>query len=218
MSSALFSGTKNEVKQMPSQAELQALFDYDSTLGVLRWKVKPHPKANNISVGDVAGSLRKDGYKHVRINGELYMLHRLIWVYHNDEIPAGEVVDHINDDANGYPHNSNFIENLQTLPPRYNIFKQKMRCDNTSGLVGVSWCKLTNKWIATYQNSEGKQVYGGRYKNKYAAYHVAAENTAALVPANIYREKPLSVEDRHGYMDWLLENSQHDPKYDFLMD
>ena len=46
-------------------------------------------------IGDVAGSICKDGYRNIKINGKMYRAHRLIWCIENGEMPPADV-DHIN--------------------------------------------------------------------------------------------------------------------------
>lgn len=183
-------------KPMPTQARLKFLFDYRDD-GVLIWK---NPRANRCNVGDVAGYLRPDGYTLVRVDGDLHLLHRLIKQWHDGNVTTNIVIDH--DDNN--PAN-NRIENLKSLTNRKNLQKRKQQSNNTSGLSWVSWNKNAKKWQAQYRDETGKSKHLGYYANKYEAYHIAAEATAVVKGKN--HKEQLSVEDRHNYMDWLIEET-----------
>jgi hypothetical protein len=184
------------IKPMPSQQELRDLFDYDDDIGALRWKVSP---GNKMKIGDIAGTLRKDGYTRVQLDGELYLLHRLIWVWNNGEIPSGLVIDHkISEDDQ--PKN-NRIDNLQLATPSQNIFKAKMRKDNTSGLSGVSWHKTRSKWRAQYRDESGKVTHIGLYTNIFDAYFAYREK-AKQIKKDFFTEDPIKL-SRSNFNDLL---------------
>ena len=70
-------------------------------------------------VGKQAGTLRKDGYYSVRVNGSLYLAHRLIFLMHHGYLP--EMIDHID----GNPSN-NLITNLREATNQQNQFNSKL--------------------------------------------------------------------------------------------
>lgn len=81
-------------KPSPTPEILRSLFNYDHSTGNLLWKARP---SNRIKIGDVAGNLNNRGYLHIRVNGKLYMAHRLVWVFNfGTDIPLRYVIDHIN--------------------------------------------------------------------------------------------------------------------------
>lgn len=84
-----------------TQECVRSLFDYRD--GELYWKVS---RGNGMKIGDLAGTVRTDGYRSIQINGKLYLAHRLIFLYHYGYIP--KEIDHI--DSN--PSNNN-ISNLR---------------------------------------------------------------------------------------------------------
>ena len=121
-----------------TKEQLQEIFEYKD--GNLIYKIKP---ANNVKIGDVAGSVDNIGYRVIRINNKLYKAHRLIWILYNGEIPAGMQIDHINQIKD-----DNRIENLR-LATRYQNQHNKLKLrNNTSGYKGVYLDKSRNKWRA----------------------------------------------------------------------
>ena len=96
-------------------------------------------------VGDEAGTLEKSGYKRFSIDGKHYRVHRIVWLYHYGEFPDGQI-DHINHDRT-----DNRIENLEMKSNLANARNQRVRKNNTSGALGVTWFKRDKKWRAAIQ-------------------------------------------------------------------
>jgi len=114
--------------------DLDDSFEYNS-LGYLTWK-KDNKRRK---AGDKAGYQAKNGYIQIYYNNELWYAHRLIFVLHHGYLP--EMIDH----KDNNPFN-NKIENLRPASKMKNSQNSKIRSDNTSGIKGVSWSKLRNKW------------------------------------------------------------------------
>ena len=125
-----------------SHAELKQLLSYDSNSGVFTWLVSKNSYGGKVKIGDVAGHTNKNGYCEIRLNGKLYLGHRLAWFYVNKKWPPSEI-DHIN----GNP-SDNCIGNLRCVTSSQNKQNTKLRSDNSSGRKGVSWGKSVNKWVA----------------------------------------------------------------------
>lgn len=79
---------------MMSQELLHKLFDYCPDSGVVSWRIS---RSNRIKVGSTVGYENPYGYLQVRIEGKLWMLHRLIWEYVTG-FPPKQMIDHINGD------------------------------------------------------------------------------------------------------------------------
>jgi hypothetical protein len=124
-----------------TQADVRQLFDYDPCSGQLIWKMTRGSRAKK---GAVAGSLGGHRYITVRINGTLYYVHRIIWLWHYGQWP--EATDHM--DCNKL---NNKIENLRSANPSQNQCNQLIRADNKSGVKGVRWNKGKRKWQARVQ-------------------------------------------------------------------
>ena len=157
-------------KPYPSQEELHEKFEYcaDNIFKPLMWKINPSP---NVKIGDLAGWVEKHGYYLITMNkGSKYRLHRLVWIYHNGDIPDEMQVDHID----GNPKN-NRIENLRLATHAENMRNSKIRSDNTSGIKGVEWYKSRNRWRAKIRVDGKTKTLG--------YFHTIEEAEAAIVAA-----------------------------------
>jgi len=118
---------------------------------------------NQVNIGDIAGCecLFKNGkkYRTIKIEGVRYYAHRLVWLYVTGSFPKDQI-DHI--DGNGL---NNKWENLRESTNTENARNQRLRSNNKSGYLGVSWCKTKRKWVA-YIREYGKQINLGSFYNK----------------------------------------------------
>jgi hypothetical protein len=134
---------------MITQSELKSLLNYDAETGIFTWKVE----TKKIKNGQEAGYIRKDGYKSIGINKKYYMAHRLAWLYVHGYIP--KVIDHSN-------HNliDNSINNLRECTTTQNQWNRKVNKHSISGIKGVSWNKLTEKWLVRLTINGNRKVLG----------------------------------------------------------
>lgn len=111
-------------RKLPSQEFLQKHFDYDPNSGSFLWKelISPHDRHN--SIGGRVGTVKSSGHSQVVINSVLYIVPRLIWMYHYGVDPGDSVVDHKNRNPK-----DNSINNLRLLK-----FK-----GNTQNVEGRGW-------------------------------------------------------------------------------
>jgi len=116
--------------------EVRKLFDYKNGK-LIRKITRGHAMA-----GDIVGSVTLDGYLTVRIGKKLYMVHRIIWMWHYGYFPENNL-DHIN-----RKKQDNRIKNLREASKQCNARNCKNLKTNTSGVKGVSWRKRNNKWAA----------------------------------------------------------------------
>jgi hypothetical protein len=91
--------------------------------------------------GHKIGWTNPKGYRHIQIGDTAYAEHHLVWLYHYGNLPIQ--LDHIN-----RIKDDNRIENLRECTTQENCRNQGKPKNNTSGQVGVSWCKKTKKWRA----------------------------------------------------------------------
>lgn len=156
-----------QFKPLPPLQRVQELLAYDPATGKLYWR---QPVARWIQAGDEAGTRVKHAID-VTIDRKTYRAHRIIWMLQTGKDPGLSIIDHV--DGNFY---NNVFSNLRLATSRQNQCNQKKRCDNTSGLKGVSWCKERNRWQSGIQIN-GKRIALGRFDTKeeaYAAYCEAA--------------------------------------------
>lgn len=139
--------TKRHFKPIDAET-MNALFLYEN--GNLISKVDRGPANNRVRKGDVVGCLSKTGYLNVKVNGQVYLVHRVIYTMLNGDIPNDLFIDH----ANGI-RTDNRIENIRLATPMQNIRNQKKaQKDNKLGVLGVG---------------EDKRASSKGYKNKFRA-------------------------------------------------
>lgn len=86
------------------------------------------------------------------LNPKKELLHRLLYSHFKGELIEGLVIDHIDNNKL-----NNHINNLQQITIRENGSKD--RKGGTSKYLGVSWCKIKEKWRATiYDGVKRKHV------------------------------------------------------------
>ena len=145
--------------------KVRELFDYKD--GELFWKkIGPNKRTDR-----PAGAVNRDGYRRIKYMYKLYAVHRLVWTYHGNAPVA--FIDHINGDVL-----DNRIENLRAATHSQNCMNTRLRSDNTSGIKGVRWSKLKQKWIGTV---------GVNYKN-YCAGEFDTKEKAAEAVAKLRQE------------------------------
>ena len=129
-------------KPHPSQEQLHELFTFrDHESQPFIWNITV---SNRAKIGNVAGTLDvNNNYYIIKIDKIRYRLHRLVWIYHNGDIPNGMIVDHV--DGNSL---NNQIENLRLATQSQNQHNRKIPLTNTSGVKGVFWYKRNKKWAA----------------------------------------------------------------------
>ena len=142
---------------MITQQRLHELFEYRD--GSLIWKTTRN-------AGKVAGTLdTSTGYWRINIDGKMYRLHRMIFLYHNGYLTEGLQIDH----ADGNRTN-NLIDNLREVTNQQNQFNAKTSSRNKSGIKGVSWNEEKQKW-------EVRIMVDGR--NKFIGYYDTLEEAGA---------------------------------------
>lgn len=133
-----------------TQNSLKEVLNYDGDSGVFTWKIKP---SRSIKVGSIAGCYSSsDGYPRIRVFGDLYLSHRLAWLYIYGFLPK-ENIDHKNNKKDDFR-----IENLRIASQQENMLNVSKYKNNSSGHKGVSWSASRGKWIC-------QASVNGIYKN-----------------------------------------------------
>lgn len=153
----------------PTAAQVREMFDYDPITGILRWKIIP---AKRTKIGDLAGTLKGNKYIRVSIKSNLYMVHRIIWLFVTGSWPD----DHI--DRN---RTNNKWVNLRDVSQSVNQNNTGLRKTNTSGAKGINKIIQRGKvyWCARI-HKDGKRINLGVRKDKQEAIklRLEAENAA----------------------------------------
>ena len=133
--------------------QLRVLLHYDPETGRFTWRVKTCRK---VVPGAIAGYVRPEGYRIIRIDKRGYRANRLAWFYVTGAWPTGDV-DHID----GNPRNDAFC-NLRDVSTAGNIQNQKRAHarNKTGGLLGVSKLKSSKRWRARICTNGVQTVIG----------------------------------------------------------
>lgn len=129
-------------------------------------------QSGSAKIGDIAGTYEGPGYRKIRIKGKWYKVHRLAFMYMLGRWPVEEV-DHIN----RIKWDNRWI-NLREAGRSLNTSSIGTRKDSKTGITGVSFCKMSDKFKA-YINSNGKRYYLGSFDKLEDA--VAARNNAEIL-------------------------------------
>lgn len=131
---------------------LRELVAYDPDTGVFtRRKVM----GKTSRVGDVIGSINKQGRLEISVSGKIHFAHRLAWLYMTGDWPK-YTIDHIDGD----PINNRFA-NLRDVPHSVNTENVRApRSNSRSGILGVA--KRHHKWRSAIV-VKGKYIFLGSF-------------------------------------------------------
>ena len=165
---------------LPPIETLRKLLSYEPETGKMFWRERTPDIYSGTSLefwnSRWAGSeafISTDGrgYKTGSIYNKPHKAHRVVWALYYGEWPYDDV-DHINHDKH-----DNRIENLRVVTHRENTKNRTIPKSNTSGFVGVVWCKGRGKWRAQIM-VDGRSISLGRFVNKCDA--IRARKTANI--------------------------------------
>lgn len=147
-------------------------FNYDTETGNLIWRVS---NSNRIKVGDVAGAVMPNGRRSTSVDGEHYLVHRLVWFHQKGEWPRYNVAQVDGDYLNTR------IENLVEETPSQTIKKTELRSNNKTGVKGVTWDEAKNEY-AVFAYIDGKSIFHSRHKSLEAATEASKEALLGIIP------------------------------------
>lgn len=142
---------------MLTAERLREVLDYDKDTGAFRWRVT---LSNRAMAGREAGTIGKNGYRYISVDGHRCLAHRIAWLYMTGEHPPS-MIDHI--DTNSL---NNRWENIRAADHRINAEnKRKPLPGNKVGLLGVSPCRRgrflaqivvsgKTKWLGEFDTPE----------------------------------------------------------------
>ncbi|YP_009965997.1 HNH homing endonuclease (ACLAME 27) [Escherichia phage H8] len=136
---------------MVIQERLKELLEYNPDTGLFIRLVA----VGNQKAGNIAGTLRKDGYIQIKVDGKPYLAHQLAFLYMEGYTP--EMVDHIN-----RVRSDNRWVNLRESNNQENQRNKATR--SKSGYLGISWRKRDQKWEVNVANFRGTNMYGGSFR------------------------------------------------------
>lgn len=133
---------------MLTAERLREVLDYDPETGVFRWRIRTSIR---IVVGKPAGNVGKgkdSGYLRIQIDGEMFLGHRLAFLWMTGQWPEADV-----DHENGIRHDNKW-SNLREASRSQNLGNMRIRADNTSGYKGVWYHRRLKKWAAECQGEK----------------------------------------------------------------
>jgi len=120
-------------------SRLRELLDYDDNTGIFSWRVRINGR---VGPGQVAGTLKKDGRRRIRIDGKDYFAHRLAIFYATGKWPIADV-RHRNGKSD-----DNVQNNLHVCQRGDFNGNRAVTTRNTSGHRCVNYDKAKAKWRA----------------------------------------------------------------------
>ena len=149
---------KMKAKPLPPLEELKEFLDYNPDTGIFTWIKKPNRR---VKVGQVAGTMTSKGYVRIQFKGIRYLAHRLAYYMYHGVDPLENLVDHkYGDKSNNKIKDLKLATHAQNCINRFNLNR-----NNTSGVLGVSWCKFRKKWRVQIMVN-GKKKHLGYFINK----------------------------------------------------
>lgn len=171
----------------------------------LRWKIDRlwGRKLSRVKIkaGEVAGSLRDNGYWFIKLNYKYHAAHRVVMALHGRDTQLD--VDHKDGLGAG-----NIVENLRAVETKINTRNGVKRCSNTSGVTGVGWEYNTSRKcgrkpilyaVAQWATLDGKRGYKCFRVDRLGllpAFKLACEHRAKMIEE--LNAQGAGYTDRHG--------------------
>ena len=137
---------------------LRSVLSYNELTGEFRWL----RASNRGKLNALAGCPHNEGYITIKLDGRVYLAHRLAFMWMTGEWPKHSV-DHIN----GIRTN-NAWANLRDVTQLLNA-QNRTKGTGKSGFLGVSWSKKASKWVAQIK-ANGNAKFLGYYQTPESAH------------------------------------------------
>jgi hypothetical protein len=164
------SGCGHKARPLPPIEQLRECLSYDAERGRLVWVKRPHPKANLVVPGALAGSVHGDCYRRISFAGTRHLEHRVIWaIVHGYDSPFQ--IDHVNGDTF-----DNRIENLREATQSQNMANRVISGKRVGSKKGAFYYKRHQLWAANIGFNK-KRIHLGYFQTEeeaHAAYREAA--------------------------------------------
>lgn len=147
-------------KSSLTAARLRELFNYDPETGF--FYCKKRRTGSPTTIGDRVGGLNSIGYVQLRVDNNVYLCHRLAWLYVYGT--QAKEIDHIDGDRA-----NNRLSNLRLTTSSQNKANRGRQKNNSSGYKGVCWDKKNKKWCAHIMVSR-RNVWLGRHSTALEAH------------------------------------------------
>lgn len=157
---------------------LWSLVEYDPLTGIMKWLCD---RSGRRLRGMEVGCIRPDGYRHVKIDRKMYLVHRLAWLYVHGRWPM-RFIDH-----KSTIRSENWIDNLRECTRSQNGANRGAQLNNAAevkGVHAVTWSNGKVMWKAQiYVTKEGGKKVGeylGCYPTKEEAGEVYAHRASEI--------------------------------------
>ena len=162
-----------EIPQL-TQSRLRELVYYNPFTGIFTWlpRCKKWFKTDRgyrifrgQYAGKEAGHLNSSGYIQIRISGRPYFAHRLAFLYMTGSFPEFDV-----DHEKGVTSDNRW-KSIRPATKQQNMRNSRLKKNNTSGIVGVSWFSAGGKWSA-YITEDHKKIHLGYFDDLIEAANI----------------------------------------------
>jgi len=137
-------------RELPEIERLFHLFTLDSRRGLLL-----HKKKCGTKEGSIAGNVTPQGYRRVKVDGVLYLCHRIIYLMHSGKDPKEKEIDHIN----GIKSDSR-PANLRMATRSENRQNTSVYKSNALSIKGVWYDKARFAFFCAVQKNKVNEKFG----------------------------------------------------------
>ncbi len=168
-------------------SQIKELIYYDeNSSSSLVWRVN----RGSAKAGDKAGSITTcnggKSYYQIRVNGSVYLVHRLVWALHQGSLASCLVIHH--KDGNGL---NNKIENLEAVTHGVNMRNTSVQNRELNGVHKRTYRNGKEDYIASWQEN------GKRHYKHFACAKYGEDKAKQLAVA--YRKKKIETLNELGY-------------------